>query len=600
MAHRNAIIRRLPAVETLGAVTVICSDKTGTLTRNEMTVRNIITIDSIFDITGTGYDPHGAFKLSGKDVELQENHTLSDALHAISLCNDSSLEQRDDGWRVLGDPMEGALLVAAHKAGLNPEAEIKLSPRTDLIPFESKHKFMATLHHNHEGNAFIYVKGAPECVLDMCSHQRTASGDVEIQHTPWLEHLEILCGKGQRVLAVATKAAPAHKMELEIADMDQGLTLLGLLGLIDPPREEAIVAVKKCQTAGIRVKMITGDHAITASAIAKQLNLTSYENALTAKDLELMTDEQLSQALLSVDVFARVSPEHKLRLVSLLQKQGLIVAMTGDGVNDAPALKRADVGVAMGDKGTEVAKDSSEMVLVDDNFASIIHAVEEGRTVYDNLRKSILFILPTNGGEALTILVAVILGFPHLPLTAVQILWVNMITAVTLALSLAFEPAEKNVMHRNPRDPKAPVLTPLFLWRIGFVSMILVTGTFGLFIWEYNQGESIEYARTVAVNTLVAFEIFYLFNSRYFLLPVLNFEGLFGSRYVLVAVGLLIIFQLGFTYIPIMQLLFGTTAINANSWLIIIVVASSVLFLVELEKLFFNKWRQSKQLLKNS
>jgi len=594
MAHRNSIIRRLPAVETLGAVSVICSDKTGTLTRNEMTVRSIVTSDNLFSITGTGYNPHGAFKLHDRDVTADEKDELFAALHAVSLCNDSTLEAIEDSWNVYGDPMEGALLIAAKKAGLEKEIEARLVPRTDLIPFDSKHKYMATLHHNHEGKAFIYVKGAPEHVLQMCSQQRTMSGDVAIQKDLWKNQLEALCDKGQRVLAVATKEGQSHKLDLEKDDLGDDLVLLGLFGLIDPPREEAIIAVKKCQTANIRIKMITGDHVLTACAIARQLNLLRTDNALTALDLEIMSDDELRECISDVDVFARVTPEHKLRLVSLLQEKGHIVAMTGDGVNDAPALKRADVGVAMGDKGTEVAKDSAEMVLVDDNFASIVHAVEEGRTVYDNLKKSILFILPTNGGEGLTILAAIVLGFQHMPLTAVQILWVNMITAVTLALSLAFEPSEHNVMNRSPRDPLAPVLSPLFLWRIAFVSMILVCGTFGLFIWEFNQGQSIEYARTVAVNTLVAFEIFYLFSSRYIQAPVLNFQGLFGNHYVLLAVSLLIVFQLGFTYLPAMQMLFGTTAIDAMTWLTIIMVGSSVLFLVELEKYFFRSHKSDK------
>jgi len=587
MAHRNSIIRRLPAVETLGAVSVVCSDKTGTLTRNEMTVRAIITIDNQFSITGTGYNPHGAFQLNGRDVTIEEKQELFTALHAVSICNDSSLEAQNEGWKVCGDPMEGALLVAAKKAGLEKEIEAKLVPRTDLIPFDPKHKYMATLHHDHEGMAFIYVKGAPEHVLQMCSYQQARTSIQPIQRELWNTYLEDLCDRGQRVLAVATKQARPHKLDLESDDLGDDLTLLGLFGLIDPPREEAIIAVKKCQEANIRVKMITGDHVLTAKSIARQLNLLRTDNALTALDLEMMNDEELGNYISEVDVFARVTPEHKLRLVSLLQEKGHIVAMTGDGVNDAPALKRADVGVAMGDNGTEVAKDSAEMVLADDNFASIIHAVEEGRTVYDNLKKSILFILPTNGGEGLTILAAIVLGFPYMPLTAVQILWVNMITAVTLALSLAFEPSEHDVMKRSPRDPQAPLLGPFFLWRITFVSVILVIGTFGLFIFEFNQGQSIEYARTVAVNTLVAFEIFYLFNSRYIQSSVLNVQGFFGNPYVILAVILLIFFQLAFTYLPVMQMLFGTTGINASSWLIIILVASSVLFLVELEKYFF-------------
>jgi len=354
--------------------------------------------------------------------------------------------------------------------------------------------------------------------------------------------------------------------------------------MIDPPREEAIEAIKTCAEAGIRVKMITGDHAATALAIARQLNLVNTREVLTGEQLELIGEDELRGRVQDIDVYARVNPEHKLLLVRLMQEQGFIVAMTGDGVNDAPALKRADVGTAMGRSGTEAAKEAAEMVLVDDNFASIAHAVEEGRTVYDNLKKAILFILPTNGGEALIILAAIIFGFQQLPLTPVQILWVNMVTAVTLALSLAFEPPEKNVMRRPPRDAYEPMLTPHLIWRIVFVSIILMSGTFGLFIWEINRGMSIEHARTVAVNTLVVFEIFYLFNSRYIKACIFNWAGLTGNRIVLISISVLTIFQLGFTYLGQMQDLFGTTAIDFNTWLRILAVSSTVLILVEMEK----------------
>jgi magnesium-transporting ATPase (P-type) len=390
------------------------------------------------------------------------------------------------------------------------------------------------------------------------------------------------------------KTLPKHTVQLNFSDIDQDLMFLGLCGLIDPPRPEAIEAVATCQRAGIRVKMITGDHRVTAMAIAEQVGLINTAKALTGQDITAMDDAELSALVDETDIYARVTPEHKLRLVTLLQARGQVVSMTGDGVNDAPALRRADVGVAMGLSGTEVAKESAEMVLTDDNFATIVNAIKEGRTVYDNLRKAILFILPTNGGEALVMLGAIMLGFEHFPLTPVQILWVNMITAATLALALAFEPAERGIMRRPPRDPREPVLTRLFLWRILFVSVILVIGTFGLFVWQLESGAGIEYARTVAVNTLVAYEIFYLFNSRFILEPVLNRDGLLGNRYVLLAVGLLVLFQLGFTYIPTMQSLFGTAALDLQTWGAIILVASSVLWLVELEKLAVKRSLQRK------
>jgi magnesium-transporting ATPase (P-type) len=584
MAKRNAIIRRLPAVETLGAVSVICSDKTGTLTRNEMTVRTIATAGNLFELGGTGYDPHGAISLSNRDVLPDERPLLLEMARAAVLCNDASLEQRNTEWLVHGDPMEGALLVAGLKAGLDIDAEGKQYPRTDLIPFESEHRFMATLHHSHTGDAFIFLKGAPERVLEMCAYQRTIDGDQSLNSDYWLARIEEIAKRGQRVLAIAVKPTRNDHMELTFSDVENKLIMLGMFGLIDPPREEAIEAVQACGRAGIRVKMITGDHGATARAIARQLKLVNAEDVLTGQELERLSEDELRQRVLDVDVYARVNPEHKLLLVRLMQEQGLIVAMTGDGVNDAPALKRADVGTAMGKNGTEAAKEAAEMVLADDNFASITHAVEEGRTVYDNLKKAILFILPTNGGEALIILAAIFFGFHQLPLTPVQILWVNMVTAVTLALSLAFEPPEENVMRRPPRDAHEPLLTHYLIWRVTFVSVILMSGTFGLFLWEMEQGTSIEHARTVAVNTLVMFEIFYLFNSRYITTSVFNRAGLTGNRYVLIAIGILIIFQLGFTYLSPMQVLFGTTGIDVTMWLRIVLVASSVLFLVELEK----------------
>ncbi len=584
MAQRQAIIRRLPAVETLGTVGVICSDKTGTLTRNEMTVASIDTAERHLTLSGTGYDPHGALLDGDEVITAQSDPLLMQALRAVVLCNDAALECGNGGWRVHGGPMEAALLVAGVKAGLDLEETGKEYPRTDLIPFGSEHKFMATLHHSHAGESFIFVKGAPEVVLDMCTAQRTSSGSEPLQRGVWYDRVEQLAAGGQRVLAVAVKSAAPHRSELDTADVDHDLAALGLFGLLDPPRDDAIAAVRVCGDAGIRVKMITGDHAATACAIAHRVGLANADRVLTGRELDAMDDAALQRCAAEVNVYARVTPEHKLRLVELLQNAGAVVAMTGDGVNDAPALKRADVGIAMGVKGTEVAKEAAEMVLADDNFASIANAVEEGRTVYDNLRKAILFILPTNGGEALVVLGAILLGFEQFPLTPVQILWVNMITAVTLALALAFEPPEPGVMRRSPRNPRTPVLTPLFLWRIGYVSLILMVGTFGLFLWEIEQGMSIEYARTVAVNTLVMFEIFYLFNSRYMVASVFNRQGLFGNRYVLIAVGVLLFFQLGFTYLPPMQTLFGTAAIGVEVWPRIIAVAASVLFIVELEK----------------
>jgi len=593
MARQQAIIRRLPAVETLGSVTIICSDKTGTLTHNEMTVKNVATANGLFDVTGEGYDPHGGFLFHGREIQLEDYPDLSELTRASLLCNDALLHERDGEWVLEGDPTEGALLTLGMKAGLEPAFEQELRPRTDVIPFESAHCFMATLHHDHAGHGFAYVKGAPERLLSMCGWQRASGDDRPLDSGYWELQMQAMAGRGQRVLAIAFAAVGTQHRELRFEDLEAGLTLLGLVGMIDPPREEAIEAVRQCQSAGIRVKMITGDHAVTAVAIGANMGIGDGETVVTGQRIEAMDDHALQDAVKHTDIFARSSPEHKLRLVRAMQANGQIVAMTGDGVNDAPALKRADVGIAMGQNGTEVAREAAEMVLVDDNFASIARAVAEGRTVYDNLQKAILFILPTNGGEALTIIAAVLMG-SMLPITPVQILWVNMITAVTLALALSFEAGEPDIMRRPPRDPREPILTGMFIWRIAFVSSILVAGTFGLFLWERERGGDIELARTVAVNTLVMFEIFYLFNSRYIKASVFHSEGFLGNRYALVAISILLLFQLAFTYWGPMQVLFHTRDIDLLMWGRIVLIASSVLFLVELEKAIVRSlWRKS-------
>lgn len=594
MARKHAIIRRLPAVETLGSVTVICSDKTGTLTRNEMMVQTLATAAGTLEVSGAGYDPHGSFVLDGSGITADEFPLLREISQASLLCNDASLTQTEGQWHIHGDPTEGALITLALKAGLDNNYYQAQYPRTDSIPFESQHRFMATLHHDHAGHGFIYLKGAPERVLEMCQRQRMRGEDVPIDRTYWETCMETLAGRGQRLLAIAFKPSLPEQQHLSFNDVESELSLLGVAGIIDPPREEAIRAVRVCQSAGIRVKMITGDHAVTARAIGAQMGIGDGITAIKGTELDSFSEDELKDAVQRCDIFARVSPEQKLQLVTALQASGEVVSMTGDGVNDAPALKRADVGIAMGLKGTEVSKEAAEMVLADDNFASIASAVEEGRTVYDNLKKSIMFILPTNGGEAFTIIAAIAFG-RLLPITAAQILWINMITAVTLALTLAFEPPEDKVMQRPPRNPGEPLLSGFLVWRVIFVSLILVAGTFGLFLWEREHGAPIELARTVAVNTLVMFEIFYLFSARYLLAPALTFEGLSGNKYVLYAIALLIVIQLAFTYTGPMQTLFATSAMSADSWLRVITVASSVLFLVELEKMLLRKFIKTGQ-----
>ncbi|MCC8998458.1 MAG: cation-transporting P-type ATPase [Candidatus Contendobacter sp.] len=590
MAGRNAIIRRLPAVETLGAVTVICSDKTGTLTRNEMMVQRVVTADRIIEVSGAGYTPVGGFNLDGAPVAPEQVVGLQAIARAAQLCNDAALREQDGEWRMEGDPTEGALLTLAYKAGLDPVVDAAQFRRADSIPFESEHRFMATLHHDHHGHGFIHVKGAPERVLTMCAHEQGATGLQPLRPDYWRDRIEELAAQGQRVLAVAFRATVETRSELDFEDVEDGLILLGLLGISDPPREEAIRAVRQTGQAGIRVKMITGDHGATARAIAAQLGIGDGRRVLTGPELEALDDAALRAAVQDIDVYARASPEHKLRLVAALQANGEVVAMTGDGVNDAPALKRADIGVAMGMKGTEAAKEAAAMVLADDNFASIVHAVEEGRTVYDNLRKALLFLLPTNGAQALAIIAAILFGLT-LPITPVQILWVNLVTAVTLSLALAFEPAEAKVMQRPPRDSREPLLSGFMLWRIAFASILLVIAPLGLFRWEIAQGMALNEARTVAVNALVMGEIFYLFNSRYLYGSVLSRQGLFGNRYVLITIGLMLLLQLAFTYFPPMRRLMGTAPMSAGSWISVMLAGVAVLLLVELEKAVWRRLR---------
>ncbi|MCI0599448.1 MAG: HAD-IC family P-type ATPase [Beijerinckiaceae bacterium] len=587
MARRKAIIRRLPAVETLGAVTTICSDKTGTLTRNELTVRTVVTAASVYEASGAGYDPHGGFGENGKVISADGAPDLTEALRAAAFCNDAVLSEKEGVWGIDGDPTEGALLTAALKAGLDLHEETRERPRTDEIPFESRHRFMATLHHDRFGNGFIYVKGAPERLLEMCFWQRDRGGEERpLAADYWLRHIDGIASKGQRVLGVAAKRTDAGHRQLEFGDVEHGLTFLGLFGLIDPPREETIAAVDQCITAGIGVKMITGDHAVTAGAIARELGLTTHDRVLTGRDLDKLPDEELGAAVLNTTVFARTSPENKLRLVKSLQSHGQIVAMTGDGVNDAPALKRADIGIAMGVKGTEAAKEAAGMVLADDNFASIVDAVREGRAVYDNLRKTILYMLPTNAGEALTVIAAIALG-DVLPVTPVQILWINLVTEVSLGMALAFEPPEPGIMARPPRPPKKPIVSGYFVWRVAFVMVLMLIATFGLFELEKAKGASLETARTVAVNALVACEITYLFSARFLSAPSMSWQGVCGSRPVLIAAGLCVIFQILFTYAPWMQALFGTTGLGLITWAHVIAAGVALFVVMEIEKAVF-------------
>ncbi|TCJ16367.1 cation-transporting P-type ATPase [Parasulfuritortus cantonensis] len=593
MARRRAIVRRLPAVEALGAVTVICTDKTGTLTRNEMTVQRLLTAGHSYDVSGVGYAPHGGFSLADKDAPVAEHPELLDVARAGLLCNDAVLHRSGDDWQLAGDPTEGALVTLAMKAGLEAAFELEALPRVDIIPFESQHRFMATLHHDHAGHALIYLKGAPESVLELCRWQREAGEARPLDLAAWQPRLSAAANAGMRLLALAVREQAAPSTGLNFADVEAGgFTLLAIAGLADPPREESAAAVAACRAAGIRVAMITGDHADTARAIARQIGLSDAPQALTGADLEAMDDARLHEAVAHIDVFARASPEHKLRLVNALQARGEVVAMTGDGINDAPALKRADVGVAMGHKGTEAAKEAAEMVLADDHFATIAAAVEEGRTIYDNLKKAIVFILPTNGGEAAILLAAILLGLT-LPITPVQILWVNMVTAVTLALALAFEPAEADIMRRPPRAPAEPLLSGFLVWRTVFVSLLLVAGGLGLFLWETDHGASLAVARSAAVNALVMGEIVYLFNCRRLTAPTCNRAGLAGTPPIWITTVTLLVLQGLFTYLPVMQKLFGVAGLPAASWGRIVLFGLAMYWVVELEKAWLSRQAKS-------
>ncbi|MFT3717258.1 HAD-IC family P-type ATPase [Pseudorhodoferax sp.] len=589
MARRQAIVRRLPAVETLGATTVICSDKTGTLTRNEMTACRVVTEDARIAVGGSGYAPVGALELpEGQDALAVNARTL---IEAALLCNDAQLAQDAAGqWKVDGDPMEGALVALAMKAGLDARALRAGHPRSDEIPFDAQHRFMATLHARADGQAELFVKGAPERVLAMSRGQLGADGRVHpLDAGYWERAIAAAASDGERVLGFALRRLPRAPDQLDFGAAAE-LVFLGLVGFIDPPRAEALAAVADCRSAGIRVKMITGDHAATAAAIAAQLGLAERPVVATGADVDAASDAELRGLARRASVFARTNPEHKLRVVRALQAEGEVVAMTGDGVNDAPSLKQADVGVAMGHKGTDAAKEAAQIVLADDNFASIVAAVREGRTVYDNIRKVIAWTLPTNGGEVLAIVAALVLGLT-LPMTAPQILWVNMVLTITLGLSLAFEPAEPGVMERPPRVPDAPLLSPFMLWRVVFVSLLFTAGTFGILAWGHWRGHDDALSRTLVVNMLCVLEIFYLFNVRYLHMRSFTWTGARGTPAVLGAVGAVVLAQLAFTYAPWMQALFDTRDVPLADGALVLAIGAASMVVLEIEKALLRRWQ---------
>jgi Ca2+-transporting ATPase len=584
MAHRRAIIRKLTAVETLGSTTVICSDKTGTLTENQMTVQEILAGGERFEVTGAGYTPSGLILKQVNPVDAAEFVALMECMKSGLLCNDSLLSEKEERWTVQGDPTEGALLVSAVKAGLDMAMARRELPRIDAIPFESQHQYMATLHAaGTETPSIVYVKGSVETILEKCVSSLDAAGrPVELDVEQIHRAVEEMAAKGLRVLAFAKREIKQGTTALNHPDVASGMTFLGLQGMMDPPRQEAILAVQKCHTAGIRVKMITGDHALTASSIAQQVGLHNPFNVVTGKAMIEISDKELIVVADRTTVFARVTPEQKLRLVEAMQAKGHVVAMTGDGVNDAPALKRADIGVAMGITGTDVAKEAADMVLTDDNFASIEAAVEEGRGIFDNLTKFIVWTLPTNLGEGLVILAAIFAGVT-LPILPVQILWINMTTAVLLGLMLAFEPKEPAIMTRPPRDPKTPILTGVLVWRIFIVSLLLLGGAFGLFKWELMTGAAVAEARTVAVNLFVVVELFYLFNCRSLTQSMFRL-GFFSNPFLFGGVAIMVLLQLMFTYLPAMNLMFHSAPISFEAWGRILAVSVSAYFVVGVEK----------------
>jgi cation-transporting ATPase F len=597
MAKRRAIIRRLPAVESLGGATVICSDKTGTLTRNEMTVKEILAGGQRCLVSGVGYDPEGGTleNEASEPFDLSANEALLECLHAGLACNDASVERADNGlWIVRGDPTEGALIVAARKAGLDGQAGEGLGGRHDVLPFESERQYMATLHGHPNGDdslRLIYLKGSAERVLDRCHAALSPSGEhVSLDREALLTTTAEMASRGLRVLALARKEVPAGSA-LEHDHVKAELVFLGLQAMIDPPRPEAAEAIRLCHAAGIQVKMVTGDHIVTASAIARSLGIGGSSQApssdgqekpleaLSGQDLAKMSDAELSDAAERVSVFARVAPEHKLRLVEALQARGHVVAMTGDGVNDSPALRRADIGVAMALGGTEVAREAADMVLTDDNFASIEAAVEEGRQVFNNLVKFIVWTLPTNGAEALVILLAIAFG-ATMPLLPAQLLWINMTTAICLGLTLAFEPKEKDLMTRPPRSPRASLLDRVLMERTILVSIFGCAAVFGVFEWELARGVSEGAARAASTATLVFIEMLYLFHCRSLRLSVFA-TPLFTNKILWLGIGVMMVLQLFFTYVPAMNRWFhvepldwiGHAKVWAGAFAVFVVVA---------------------------
>lgn len=577
MAKRNALVRRLPSVETLGSTSVICSDKTGTLTRDEMTARTLYTPERTLTISGSGYDPQGEFSVNGSVVPPSTQET--ELLQAAALVCDAGLV-RDDahgGWQIKGDPTEGALIVAAAKAGLNKDDLDLRFPRTGEIPFTSETKRMTTLHSTENGQV-AYAKGAPETILNSCSRQLTAQGKValaEADRASILERVQGMAGDALRVLAVATKA------EATLGDAERDMTFLGLVGMIDPPRPEARAAIERCGQAGIKVVMITGDHPLTAEAVARELGVLKAGRAITGAELEDLSDEQLERDVETIEVYSRVSPAHKLRVVTALQKRDHIVAMTGDGVNDAPSLKKADIGIAMGITGTDVSKEAAAMTLIDDNFASIVSAVEEGRGIFENVKKYLMYLLSSNTGEIGLMAGAVIVGLP-LPLTAVQILYVNLASDGLPALALAVDPPEDDLMERPPRDARTGVFTRPVVILMTIGGLWSTIANLSVFAWALRSGRSVAEAMAITFVSLVFIQFIKAYNFRSDRRSILHrpFANKWLNLAIFWEVGLLLFIVL----FPPMHEIFGTYALSQNDWLIAIGAALTISPVLELAK----------------
>jgi Ca2+-transporting ATPase len=573
MARQNAIIRKLPAVETLGSTTTICSDKTGTLTKNEMTVTRLFDGHRNYEVTGSGYAPEGTLQHAG--VPVKPDGALQRLLQIGLLCNESDLYQKEETWLVDGDPTEAALIVSAMKGGLLPETEQELLPRHDLIPFESERAWMATLHRQQD-KSLIFVKGAPERLMEICDLTAEECSGL-------LEQAAGYAAQGMRVLALAWKECAKEQEKLTVDEIKTGFRFAGLQGMLDPPRPEAIAAIKGCKRAGARVVMITGDHGVTALAIAQELGIADQASrVLTGSELEVMSDDELFSLVGDVAVFARVSPQHKLRITQQLVRKGEIVAMTGDGVNDAPALKSAHIGIAMGITGTDVAREASDMVLADDNFASIFSAIKEGRIVFDNLRKVVFFLIPTGVADIFSIVAAVVLGLP-LPFIPAQILWINLVTNGMQDVALAFEPAEKGVLNRPPRPKDEGIFSRLLIQRTILVGAVITSGVIFTFTQALKAGASLEHARTVAVTTMVFFQFFQAWNSRSETESVFSINP-FSNPILFYSMIAAFFAQLAVLYAPPLQWVFRTVPLSWQDWIKIIAVSSLVLLAVELDK----------------